>query len=65
MSNIAHLSHFGQYFKMFSLYMHFISFCGHNKQFNVMCRGGHCLGIPQACICDLGDGDLDNFRDNS
>jgi hypothetical protein len=37
----------------FSLGMHFIFFCGHNKQFHVTCNGGRCLGTPKACNCDL------------
>jgi hypothetical protein len=27
--------------------------CHHNKQFYDTSKKGHCLGIPQACICDL------------
>jgi hypothetical protein len=56
MDHIAHLSHLGQNLKIFFLYMHFIFFSGLNKQFNVTCKGGRCLGTPQACICDLGVG---------
>jgi hypothetical protein len=57
MGHFAHLSHLGQYFvEIFSLCMHFIFFCGHNKQFHVTCKGGHCLGTPQACTGDLGLG---------
>jgi hypothetical protein len=56
MGHIAHLSDFDQYLKIFSIYMHFILFCGHNKQFYVTFKGGHCMGPPQACICDLGVG---------
>jgi hypothetical protein len=55
MDHIAHLSHLGQYL-IFSLYMHFIFFCGHIKLFHVTCKGGYCLGTHQACTCELGMG---------
>jgi hypothetical protein len=54
MSHIAHLSHLGQYWKIFPLYMHFIFFCGHYT----IRKGGHCLWIPQAYSCDIGVGIL-------
>jgi hypothetical protein len=51
--HIAHLSHLSQYLEIFSLYMHFIFFCGQNKQFHVTCKGSHYLGTPQTRICDI------------
>jgi hypothetical protein len=51
---IGHIAHLGRYLKIFSLYMHFIFFRGHKKQFHVMCKGGHSRGTPQANACDLG-----------
>jgi stage III sporulation protein SpoIIIAA len=56
MDQFARLSHLGQYLKIFSLYMHFIFFFGHNKQTHVTIKGGHRLGTPQACTCGKGVG---------
>jgi hypothetical protein len=48
------LSKTGHYLKIFSLYVHFIFFCGHNTQFQLTCKKGHCLETPKTCTCDIG-----------
>jgi hypothetical protein len=57
MGHIAHLSHLGQYWKIFSVYDYaFCFFCDHYTLFHVMRKGGHCLETPQAYTYDLGVG---------
>jgi hypothetical protein len=63
MVHIAHPSHLGQYLKIFSLYMHFIFICGHNKN-SCNVQGRSLSRNSTALYLWFRGGDLNSFRDN-